>query len=189
MNFLAQIDHSWTLFLDRDGVINREKENDYIRNAQELHLYDGAAEAIACFNRIFHRVVVVTNQRGIGKGLMSEADLHGIHSLLSEQLAKVRGHIDAYYFAPQIENDAEDRKPNTGMGLKAKHDFPSIDFAKSVMIGNNISDMEFGKNLGMKTVYVNTTSPRTEAHPSIDLYSLNLADFASSLQVVHSSNK
>jgi histidinol phosphatase-like enzyme len=101
--------------------------------------------------------------------------LHGIHSLLSEQLAKVRGHIDAYYFAPQLENDAEDRKPNTGMGFQAKHDFPNINFSKSVMVGNNLSDMAFGRNLGMKTVYVNTTSPMHEAHPLIDLILPNLA--------------
>lgn len=189
MNFLVQINSSWTLFLDRDGVINREKENDYIRNAHELHLYDGAAEAIAFFNRVFHRVVVVTNQRGIGKGLMSVADLQGIHEYLSEQLAYVGAKIDAYYFAPQLSNDAEDRKPNTGMGLKAQRDFPSIEFAKSVMIGNNISDMQFGKHLGMKTVYVNTTSPRTEAHPSIDWFSTDLADFAKTLQAVHMPNK
>lgn len=175
MNFLAQIDNSWTLFLDRDGVINREKENDYIRTAAELTLYEGAAEAIAYCNRLFQHTVVVTNQRGIGKGLMTTSDLHGIHSLLSEQLAKVRGHIDAYYFAPQLENDAEDRKPNTGMGFQAKRDFPNINFSKSVMVGNNLSDMAFGRNLGMKTVYVNTTSPMKEAHPLIDIILPNLA--------------
>jgi D-glycero-D-manno-heptose 1,7-bisphosphate phosphatase len=182
MNFLPQIDNSWTLFLDRDGVINLEKENDYIRSASELILYKGAAEAIAYCNLIFQITVVVTNQRGIGKGLMTEADLQSIHALLSEQLAYVGGNIDAYYFAPQLSNDAQDRKPNTGMGLQAQRDFPSIEFAKSVMIGNNISDMQFGKNLGMKTVYLNTTSPRTEAHPCIDWYSTDLADFAKTLQ-------
>lgn len=182
MSFLQQIDKSWTLFLDRDGVINIEKENDYIRSAKELILYEGAAEAIAYCNSLFQHVVVVTNQRGIGKGLMTTSDLQGIHSLLSEELAKVHGHIDAYYFAPQIENDAEDRKPNTGMGLQAKRDFPSIDFSKSVMVGNNLSDMAFGKNLGMKTVYVNTTSPRHEAHPLIDIILPNLAALPNALK-------
>lgn len=185
MSFLQNIDSTWTLFLDRDGVINHEKENDYIRNARELKLYEGADDAIAFFNTIFHFVVVVTNQRGIGKGLMTEDDLKGIHAYLSEQLALVNGRIDAYYFAPQLSNDAEDRKPNTGMGLQAKRDFPSIDFTKSVMIGNNISDMQFGRNLGMKTVYLNTTSPRTEPHPTIDWYCNNLADFAHSLKTIN----
>jgi len=186
MSFLQDIDSTWTLFLDRDGVINYEKENDYIRNAQELTLYEGAEQAIAFFNTIFHCTVVVTNQRGIGKGLMTEGDLKGIHDALTEKLHHVGGHIDAYYFAPQRSNDAEDRKPNTGMGLQAKRDFPSIDFTKSVMIGNNISDMQFGRNLGMKTVYLNTTSPRNEPHPSIDWYSADLASFAHTLK---STNK
>ena len=65
--------------------------------------------------------------------------------------------IDEIYYAPDLESDAHHRKPNTGMGLQAKQDFPSIDFSKSVMVGNNFSDMDFGKRLGMKTVFVETT--------------------------------
>ena len=63
------------------------------------------------------------------------------------------------------------------MGLQAKNEFPQIDFTKSIMVGNNISDMEFGKNLGMKTVYLNTTKPRSEGHASIDVQFPNLVEF------------
>ncbi len=182
MSPLPNINNTWTLFLDRDGVINIEKDNDYIRNASELQVYPHALEAIAYFNTLFKRVLVVTNQRGIGKGLMTEQDLHGIHRALNNQLAEVGGRIDAFYFAPQLSNDAEDRKPNTGMGLQAKRNFSDIDFSFSVMVGNNISDMQFGRNLGMFTVYVNTTSPRTEAHPCIDLICADLNDFAQQLR-------
>lgn len=177
MSFLHRIDASWTLFLDRDGVINIEKEKDYIRNVSEFEFYPDVVENFHQLNKIFSLIVVVTNQRGIGKGLMTVKDLHDIHSYLQSEIQKHGGHIDQFYFAPDIESDAINRKPNIGMGLQAKKEFPKIDFAKSIMIGNNISDMEFGKNLGMKTVYLNTTNPREEKHPSIDLMFENLYDF------------
>ena len=182
MSFLNQIQSDWTLFLDRDGVINVEKEADYIRSAKELVVYEGVPEALHFFNACFARILVVTNQRGIGKCLMTEADLAGIHQALSEILAEHHAKIDAYYFAPQLDSNAEDRKPNTGMGLKAKRDFPAIEFSKSIMVGNNISDMLFGKRLGMFTVYVNTTSPRQEAHPDIDMICADLPDLANKLR-------
>ena len=177
MSFLNQIDGSWTLFLDRDGVINVEKDQDYIRHASEFVFYPGVAEHFHLLNKIFSLIVVVTNQRGIGKGLMTVEDLHGIHTHLQSELNFYHGKIHQFYFAPDLENDAIDRKPNIGMGLKAKQEFPQIDFTKSVMVGNNISDMEFGKNLGMKTVYLNTTKPRHEGHTSIDLMFTNLVEF------------
>jgi HAD superfamily hydrolase (TIGR01662 family) len=73
------IDKQWTLFLDRDGVINHEKSGDYIRHAGEFHFYDGVPEAMAVFAARFGRIFIVTNQKGIGRGLMTEADLTGIH--------------------------------------------------------------------------------------------------------------
>lgn len=182
MNVLPHFDRTWSLFLDRDGVINIEKENDYIRHADELMLYPKAPQAIAMFNAIFKHVLVVTNQRGIGKGLMSETDLTQIHQRMDEYLKQANAHIEAYYFAPQLNNDAEDRKPNPGMGYQAKRQFPDIDFNKSVMVGNNLSDMGFGRNLGMFTVYVNTTSPRTENHPDIDWYCKDLHELAQYIQ-------
>jgi D-glycero-D-manno-heptose 1,7-bisphosphate phosphatase len=163
-----QINSSWSLFLDRDGVLNEEKHQDYIRHESELILYPGVAESIAYFNRLFQLVLVVTNQRGISKGFMTEEDLHRIHATLSQELSQHQGQIHRYYFAPDLETDAINRKPNIGMGLQAKNDFPEIDFSKSIMVGNNLSDMEFGKRLGMKTVYVQSTKPIAEEHEWVD---------------------
>ncbi|MBL7766396.1 MAG: HAD-IIIA family hydrolase [Chitinophagaceae bacterium] len=168
MQFPHQTDHTWTLFLDRDGVINVEKNQDYIRHAGEFVFYENAKEAIVRFNQHFGRIIVVTNQRGIGKGLMTHDDLKGIHDHMMQEVHQAGGRIDRCYYAPSLFDDDADRKPNTGMGLKAKLDFPEIDFSKSVMIGNNLSDMAFGKNLGMMTIYLNTTHPIAGEHEWID---------------------
>ena len=80
------------------------------------------------------------------------------------------GKIDAIFYATSIHNDDLIRKPNTGMALKAKKQFPEIDFSRSIMIGNNISDMQFGRNSGMYTVFLKTTTPDLVLpHPDIDL--------------------
>lgn len=182
MDFIDDINEEWTLFLDRDGVINIEKDQDYIRNVNEFIFYDDILSHFPILNKTFGRIIVVTNQRGIGKNLMTHDDLHGIHQHIIDELKKVKATIHRFYYAPDLETDAEDRKPNIGMGLKAKKDFPEIDFRKSVMVGNNISDVEFGHRLGMKTVYVNTTKPRTEGHPSIDLMLDSLPTFCKMIE-------
>ncbi|MCG8577918.1 MAG: HAD family hydrolase [Flavobacteriales bacterium] len=147
------IDSSWTLFLDRDGVINDRLIDDYVKQLNELRIIDGVPQAIATFNQLFGRTVVVTNQQGIGKGLMTADDLDLIHGYMSEVFKQHGGQIDRYYFAPELkEENSPNRKPGTGMGLQAQGDFPEIDFEKSVMIGDSESDIEFGMNLGMKTI-------------------------------------
>jgi D-glycero-D-manno-heptose 1,7-bisphosphate phosphatase len=149
------IDASWTLFLDRDGVINKRLMNDYVKTTGEFELLPDVDEALRLAGTVFGTIVVVTNQQGIGKGLMTERNLSDIHAYCSELIAVKGGRIDGYYFAPELANSGGVfRKPQTGMALKAKADFPQIDFARSVMIGDSDSDIAFGKNLGMKTVFV-----------------------------------
>ncbi|HOZ51688.1 MAG TPA: HAD-IIIA family hydrolase [Chitinophagaceae bacterium] len=181
MNFINEIDSSWTLFLDRDGVINHEKKDDYIRNAGEFIFYDGILEALKKLSEIFGIIVIVTNQRGIGRGLMTHQDLNEVHEFMLKAIHQFGGRIDRIYYAPDLESDAIDRKPNIGMGLTAKTEFPSIDFTKSVMVGNNLSDMKFGKGLEMKTVYVETTKPLHEDHELIDIKLNGLVEFAGML--------
>ena len=178
MNFIYDIDKTWTLFLDRDGVINVEKHNDYIRTADEFKFYDGIPQAIKKLNEIFGIIVVVTNQRGIGRGLMTTHDLDDIHEFMLHEIKMAGGQIHRVYYAPDLDSEAPDRKPNTGMGLKARLEFPAIDFHKSVMVGNNLSDMKFGRGLNMKTVYVETTHALDETHEWIDLKTDSLISFA-----------
>lgn len=163
------ITSDWTLFLDRDGVLNHEKEGDYIRHVSELELLPGVAEAMALLAPLFRRVVVVTNQKGIGKGLMTEADLAAIHAELLRRVEAAGGRIDRIYHCPDTEAGSPCRKPNPGMGRQAMRDFPEIDPERSLMVGNTLSDMGFGRALGCRTVFVESAKPRPELpHPWVD---------------------
>lgn len=177
---MLKIDPSWTLFLDRDGVINQRIVGDYVKNNSEFILLPGVAEAISISNRLFNRVVVVTNQQGIGKGLMTTCNLNDVHRYCLELLKPMNAHIDAFYHAPALSSEnSESRKPNTGMGYQAQKDFPEIDFRKSIMVGDSDSDIEFGKNLGMFTVFIDQKN--REKHKLADYTFKSLNDFIKSL--------
>ena len=139
-------------------------------------------ETIKLFNEKFNRVIIATNQRGVGRNLMSLADLDAVHQKMLSAIKDKGGKIDAIFYATSINNDDPIRKPNPGMALKAKDQFPEIDFSRSIMIGNNISDMEFGRNSGMYTIFLKTTTPDIVLpHPDIDLAFNSLTDFAKAL--------
>ena len=138
-------------------------------------LYSGVAEKLIQLKPFFKRLLVVTNQRGIGKGLMTEDNLHQIHQSLQNQIAHS---IERFYFAPDADTQAINRKPNIGMGLQAKKDFPDIDFSQSIMVGNNLSDVDFGKRLGMKTVLLETTQTYEELPPHTDVKFNHFVAFA-----------
>jgi histidinol-phosphate phosphatase family protein len=179
---LKEIDKSWTLFLDRDGVINHEKEEDYILNWSEFKFYDNVTDALKILNEKFGTIVMVTNQRGIGKGLMTVDDLSDIHLNMQREIEIAGGRIDKIYFCSDLESSSPNRKPNPGMAFQAKANFPEIDFSKSIMIGNKLSDMQFGRNAGIKTVFVATTHPETSyPNEAIDLRFNNLLEFATAL--------
>ena len=176
---LKNIDKEWTLFLDRDGVINYEKKDDYIRNWQEFKFYEGAKDALKTFAEKFGTIIVVSNQRGIGKGLMTEEDLLDIHQNMQHEIEGAGGRIDGIYYCTAVESKAIYRKPNPGMAFSAKRDFPEIDSDKSIIAGNKPSDMLFGKYAGMYSVYIASTHPETPfPHPNIDLRFNSLSDFA-----------
>jgi len=179
---LSQVNSHWTLFLDRDGVINEEKEDSYIFNYGEFAFYDRVKEALKIFASTFGRIVVVTNQRGVGRGMMTAADLQLIHDKMVAEITLDGGRIDRIYYADSLRDDHPLRKPNPGMAHAARADFPEIDFTRALMVGNNISDMEFGRNAGMRTVFLKTTSPdQPLPHPSIDMAFNSLYDLAKHL--------
>ncbi len=179
---LDSIDKSWTIFLDRDGVINEDKIGSYIFKPDEFHFMKGAPELFKKLTEKFGHIIVVTNQRGVGRGLMTEDDLTVIHNKMLAGINAVGGKIDGIYFAPAIVNNDPMRKPNPGMAFRAKVDFPSIDLSKSIMVGNKHSDMLFGKNAGMYTVFIATTNPEVLfPHPDIDLRFGLLQDFVKAL--------
>jgi D,D-heptose 1,7-bisphosphate phosphatase len=183
---VTSIDSSWTLFLDRDGVINVDHVGGYTLSIQEFRLYEGVVEAMAQFARQFGRIVVCTNQRCIGRGLLSEQGLSDIHRYLLQLIEPAGGRIDHFYFAKEVSDDDPLRKPHPGMALLALKDYPEIDLEKSIMVGNNPSDMQFAINAKIRyKVFLNTTideAPMKEGQPISDLHYPGLKDFADSIK-------
>lgn len=170
------IDDSWTLFLDRDGVINQRKMGGYITNVESFVFEDGVLEAMNVFSDTFQCVFVVTNQQGIGKGIMTETDLFEIHDYMVAEIEKSGGRITKCYFAPDLKDSPNSyRKPSPVMALKAKNEFPSVDFNKAIMIGDTDSDILFGKASNMKTVRIKTVE---KIGLEADLTVNSLFDFA-----------
>lgn len=153
-HFLAEVNPEWTLFLDRDGVINRKLDNDYVKALNEFEVLPGVLEALFILKDFFTHIIIVTNQQGIGKGLMTDANLSWIHQYLYREVTNAHGRIDAIYYCPHLATDGcSCRKPAPGMALQAQNDFGQIKFGKSIIVGDSQSDMEFGRNLGMKLVF------------------------------------
>jgi histidinol-phosphate phosphatase family protein len=145
----------WTLFLDRDGVISLRIKDGYLTRWEDFRFLEGALEAIARLSNTFGYIFIVSNQQGVGKGMMSKESLEIIDLKMKLEIRKAGGQIDASYYSPYLASENHpDRKPGTGMALKAKAAFPDIDFTRSVMVGDSPSDMEFGKKLGMVTVMI-----------------------------------
>ena len=174
------IESSWTIFLDRDGVINEKIVDGYVRSWEEFSFIKKALEAISNLSKRFPKILVVTNQRGVGKGLMSEDELIIIHEKMCKAINKESGRIDKVYYCTDKSESSEFRKPNVGMALQAKKDFPEINFTKSIMIGDSISDMLFGDNLGMTCFYIGEEIP-LEGSGIIDARFKSLYDCASCL--------
>lgn len=174
------IDASWTLFLDRDGVINRRLTDDYVKTPEEFEMLPGVAEAIHVCSQIFSRIIVVSNQQGIGKGVMTNDDLALVNQKMLSLVEKAGGRLDAVFYAPMLKREHHImRKPRIGMGLAARRKFPEIRFRHSIMAGDSASDMQFGKCLGMKTVLIGESSEIARRLPRlVDFYFPSLFDLA-----------
>lgn len=178
-----QIDKTWTLFLDRDGVLNEEVVGSYVTNWNEFSFCDGALEALQSLNEIFGRIVVVTNQRGVGRGIMDLDALKEINVKMTGAVADAGGRIDKIYACTAVDDKDHNRKPNTGMAAQAKEDFPEIDYKNSIIVGNSLSDMEFGKRLAMYTVFLTTKHDAVKLpHDLIDEQHGSLLSWARSLK-------
>ena len=144
-----------TLFLDRDGVINRKIESNYVLKFSDFIFMPGALIAIKKLTSIFNRTLVVTNQQCIGKGLITECELEEIHKKMINEIESKGGKIDKIYFCPCLESeDCECRKPKSGMIIKALRDFPDIDINTSFLVGDSISDIQAGNSQGLHTIKV-----------------------------------
>ncbi len=180
---LKKIDETWTLFLDRDGVLNLERLGKYVLHWGEFVFLDGVPESIDSLSKRFGRIIIISNQRGVTKNLMTEDDLKNIHKKMLVQIEENGGCIEKIYYCIEKEDTCFNRKPNPGMALQAIRDFPDIDFSKSIMVGNKPSDMRFGRAAGMFTVFVTTTNPdQPFPHTDIDLRFNSLLAFNRALE-------
>jgi D-glycero-D-manno-heptose 1,7-bisphosphate phosphatase len=144
-----------TLFLDRDGVINKKLEGKYVRNFSEFEFMPGALDSISKLSNLFNRILIVTNQQGIAKGIMSEADLNILHTQMQERIEKLGGKINKIYYCPHLQDmHCICRKPKSGMIEQAIIDFPEISIKNSYLIGDSDSDIKAGKKMNLNTVKV-----------------------------------
>jgi histidinol-phosphate phosphatase family protein len=144
-----------TLFLDRDGVVNVKLDGRYVQNADEFEFMPGAENAIAKLSIIFKRILIVTNQQGIAKGIMSANDLNTLHQYMLQQLKVKGGVIEKIYYCPHLAaENCSCRKPNPGMIQQAIIDFPTIKIEESYLIGDSDSDIIAGDKMGLNTIKV-----------------------------------
>ena len=144
-----------TLFLDRDGVINKKLEGRYVRTWQEFEFLPKVLSAINTLSKIFERIIIITNQQGIGKGIMTVNDLQLLHQKMKNEIMRNGGKIDKVYFCPHLENEnCNCRKPEIGMIENAIKDFPTIKLQNACLVGDSSSDIQAGEKAGVKSVKV-----------------------------------
>lgn len=150
------------VFLDRDGVINREV--DVLRSIKQLRLMPNAAQAIKKINKLGFLAIIITNQPVIARGWLTEKEVEKMHAVLVARLKKSGAKIDAIYYCPHHPNanvrkyrmECKCRKPNTGLVLQAIRKF-HIDPRKSFMIGDTMPDIVMGKRAKLTTMLIRTT--------------------------------
>ena len=161
------------VFLDRDGVINvKAPEGQYITRWEEFQFLPDVADAIAHLNRAQFSVIVVSNQRGVAKGLMTVDALEEIHRRMLAELAASSARIDAIYYCPHdVDAACACRKPAPGMLLQAARNH-NIDLPNSWMVGDSDSDLLAGKNAGCRTVRIIRSGASTEVVSDLMAHSL-----------------
>lgn len=173
--------HLPALFLDRDGVINLRIPGDYVRTPEMFEPAEGLGEAVPLLSEHFGRIIVVTNQAGIGKGMMTGRDLDAVHQKMLGFVQAAGGRIDRVYHCPHAKDaGCSCRKPATGMAWLALADFPDIDFDNAWLVGDSASDIRFGQALGMHTALISGKSEEGEelAAMKIDFRFDSLLHFA-----------
>lgn len=146
------------IFLDRDGTINEDPG--YISDPDKLELIPGAGEALSLLQKIGYLLIVISNQSGIARGLMTAQDVDKVNERLNSLLKKYDVKIDEFYYCPahpdfSTKEECECRKPSIKLLNEAVKKF-DIDLKKSYFVGDLVSDIQCGKNAGIKTILVRT---------------------------------
>lgn len=143
------------IFIDRDGVINRKMpEGDYVKSWSEFEFLPGAIEALGLLAKAGYAIFVVTNQRGIARGLMTEADLADIHFKMAQELERRGVRLAGIYYCPHdYEDNCDCRKPKPGLLLRAAREH-NLNLADAILIGDSEKDIQAGSAAGCKTILV-----------------------------------
>lgn len=149
------------VFLDRDGTINVERN--YLYKISDFEFEYSAISAIAALNDAGYKVIVITNQAGIGRGYYTEADVERLHIWINDELKKYDAHIDRFYYCPHhpvygigvYKKECSCRKPGIELIHQAVRAF-DIDIEKSFLIGDRETDIEAGKKAGLRSILVLT---------------------------------
>ena len=179
----AEFKSEWSLFLDRDGVINKRFPGGYVRKPSEITFLPGSLEAIKQLSTLFKYIFIVTNQQGIGKELMSHDDLRIVHRQMLGEIKENGGRIDRVFFCPDLATKSPNcRKPGLAMAQMAKKEFPTIDFKKSYMVGDSRSDIEFGQNAEMQCAFIISKNTEKSTVPFVVPVYPSLLDFVKYLK-------
>jgi D-glycero-D-manno-heptose 1,7-bisphosphate phosphatase len=150
------------LFLDRDGVINENRAN-YVRSWADVALYPQALQALALVRNLPYKIIVVTNQSAVGRGIISLAEAEAINAGILTAVTQQGGRIDAIYLCPHAPADnCNCRKPRPGLLLQAAREH-GIDIGRSIMIGDALTDLEAGLAAGVaQTILLQTGRGQTQ---------------------------
>ncbi len=150
------------IFLDRDGVINK-KRNDYVKSIKELEIFPDSGKLILKLKKMGYLVIVITNQSAINRGIITNEELEKIHLQIKKQC-----NIDRFYFCPhRPDENCNCRKPKPGLLINAINEF-SIDTSNSWMIGDCLTDVQAGKKVGCKTILLKDKVSLAEAVKEIE---------------------
>jgi D-glycero-D-manno-heptose 1,7-bisphosphate phosphatase len=142
------------IFLDRDGVLNVVDKGYYVRNRDEMVWLPGAAEAVGRLTQADWRIIVITNQSGIGRGFYTRQDVEAIHAAMEEAILKYGGRFEALYVCPHTDMDGCDcRKPMPGMLRCAAEDL-GVDLPGSYFVGDSETDTLAGRAAGCRAIAV-----------------------------------
>jgi D-glycero-D-manno-heptose 1,7-bisphosphate phosphatase len=186
--------NDFAVFVDRDGTINVDV--DFLTSPSQLQLIPRSAEAIKELNDLGIPVVVITNQSGIARGLISEDDLRNIHVALDEMLKQYGASVSAYYYCPhhpdgevaQYAKECDCRKPKPGMLFAARNDF-GYNLQRSFVIGDKVRDVEAGKNVGAVAIQVSTGYGELEKDLCADIRDYYAIDLFDAVQFIKSKLK
>ena len=143
------------VILDRDGVLNKKPPRaQYVRRWEEFEWLPGAVDALCLLKRAGYKVIIVTNQAGIARGIMTEADIRSLHERMQAELTAVGAPVDTIYYCPHGWDDGcVCRKPSPGLLFQAQREH-HLDLTKTIFIGDDERDLKAGKAAGCRTFFV-----------------------------------